>query len=41
MGCLATLPFDRMLVAQARAEGLTLMTRDSMLSRYGIAVMEA
>ena len=34
-------PFDRMLVAQARAEGLTLVTRDSLLSRYGIAVMEA
>jgi PIN domain nuclease of toxin-antitoxin system len=31
-------PFDRMLVAQARAEGLTLMTRDRRLQDYGIPV---
>jgi len=29
-------PFDRMLVAQARVEGLTLMTEDAKLRRYGV-----
>ena len=29
-------PFDRMLVAQAKAEGLTLVTRDRVLGRYGL-----
>ncbi len=33
-------PFDRMLVAQARVEGLTLVTHDSNLSRYDVAVLE-
>ena len=33
-------PFDRMLVAQAIAEGLTLITRDSWLRSYPIAVIE-
>lgn len=28
-------PFDRLLVAQARAEGLTLLTADRTLRRYG------
>jgi PIN domain nuclease of toxin-antitoxin system len=28
-------PFDRLLVAQAQSEGLTLMTTDKMLSKYG------
>jgi PIN domain nuclease of toxin-antitoxin system len=32
-------PFDRMLVAQALAEGLTLVTADSMLLRYGVSVV--
>lgn len=27
-------PFDRMLVAQAAVEGLTLLTSDALLSRY-------
>ncbi len=31
-------PFDRMLVAQARSEELTLMTRDRRLQDYGIPV---
>lgn len=30
-------PFDRILVAQAKAEGLTLITRDPALAEYGIA----
>ncbi len=28
-------PFDRMLVAQARIEGITLLTSDATLARYG------
>ena len=28
-------PFDRMLVAQARVEGMTLLTRDDRLQGYG------
>jgi PIN domain nuclease of toxin-antitoxin system len=31
-------PFDRMLVAQAQAEGLTLLTHDRALADYGSAV---
>lgn len=27
-------PFDRILVAQARAEGMTLLTSDAVLARY-------
>ena len=29
-------PFDRLLVSQARHEGLTLITRDEVLSKYPI-----
>jgi PIN domain nuclease of toxin-antitoxin system len=32
-------PFDRMLVAQAIAESLTLVTHDARLSQYGVATM--
>lgn len=34
-------PFDRMLVAQARAEGLTLVTSDRQLSAYDVPVLYA
>lgn len=34
-------PFDRMLVAQARLEGLTLVTRDSRIALYGVPVVAA
>jgi PIN domain nuclease of toxin-antitoxin system len=34
-------PFDRMLVAQALAEGLTLVTRDPVFSRYDVRTIEA
>lgn len=34
-------PFDRMLVAQARIEGFTVVTRDRPLPEYGIPVLEA
>ena len=32
-------PFDRILVAQALAEGLTLITKDASLARYGVPVV--
>jgi len=34
-------PFDRMLVAQAQHEGLTLLTSDARISRYGVATLPA
>ena len=34
-------PFDRMLVAQAMAEGLTLITRDATLRAYQVATIQA
>ena len=34
-------PFDRLLVAQALAEGLTLVTADPALGRYAVAVLDA
>jgi PIN domain nuclease of toxin-antitoxin system len=32
-------PFDRMLVAQALAQGLTLATKDALLARYGVPLV--
>lgn len=34
-------PFGRMLVAQARCEGLTLVTRDSNCQQYEVAILRA
>ena len=34
-------PFDRMIVAQARLEGLTLVTCDRALSRYEVEILRA
>lgn len=34
-------PFDRFLVAQAQAEGLTLVTKDVQIARYDIHTMSA
>jgi len=34
-------PFDRMLVTQARLEGLTIVTRDPAISLYQVAVLAA
>lgn len=34
-------PFDRMLVVQARLEGLTIVTADEILSTYGVATADA
>ncbi|MGI9008804.1 MAG: type II toxin-antitoxin system VapC family toxin [Streptosporangiaceae bacterium] len=34
-------PFDRMLVAQARCEGLTLVTRDPHCQRYEVPILRA
>ena len=34
-------PFDRILVAQTQAEGLTLVTRDANIPLYGVSTMTA
>ncbi len=34
-------PFDRLLVAQAMTEDLTVLTRDPAIARYGAAVIDA
>ena len=34
-------PFDRMLIAQALADGLTIVTRDKRFDAYGVALLPA
>jgi PIN domain nuclease of toxin-antitoxin system len=34
-------PFDRMLIAQAQVEGLTIVTRDRRFAAYDVAVLPA
>ena len=34
-------PFDRLLVAQARVESLTVVTSDPLITRYDVAAMAA
>jgi PIN domain nuclease of toxin-antitoxin system len=34
-------PFDRMLIAQARVERLTLLTRDAVIGQYDVSVVLA
>ena len=34
-------PFDRLLVAQAQLEGLTIVTRDPRIERYDVATLAA
>jgi PIN domain nuclease of toxin-antitoxin system len=34
-------PFDRMLIAQASVEGLTLVTHDRQFSRYDVPIIRA
>jgi PIN domain nuclease of toxin-antitoxin system len=34
-------PFDRMLIAQARAHGLTLVTNDKDITQYDVSTMNA
>lgn len=34
-------PFDRMLIAQAYTEGLTIVTRDKRFDEYGVALLPA
>jgi len=34
-------PFDRLLAAQASAEGLTLVTADPIFAKYGVPVLSA
>ena len=33
-------PFDRMLVAQAQHEGMTIVTMDTMIRRYAVAILD-
>jgi PIN domain nuclease of toxin-antitoxin system len=33
-------PFDRMLIAQARVEGMTLASSDATIRRYEVPVLE-
>jgi len=33
-------PFDRLLVAQAKAHSFTLATRDQIMATYGVAILE-
>ena len=34
-------PFDRLLIVQARAEGLTLVTADERIARYDVSLLPA
>ena len=34
-------PFDRMLIAQAMIEKLTLVTRDSLIAKYDVSLLKA
>ena len=34
-------PFDRMLIAQAQVESLTLVTRDPNMKAYGVPIIDA
>ena len=34
-------PFDRMLIAQAKVERLTIVTRDSIIEQYNIPIIKA
>lgn len=34
-------PFDRLLIAQARVEGLTMVTRGQVFADYGVALVKA
>jgi PIN domain nuclease of toxin-antitoxin system len=34
-------PFDRMLIAQAAAEGLSIVTHDRRLQQYGVGIVDA
>jgi PIN domain nuclease of toxin-antitoxin system len=34
-------PFDRMLIAQARCEGLTIVTGDRVFAAYDVPVLPA
>jgi PIN domain nuclease of toxin-antitoxin system len=33
-------PFDRLLVAQARQEGFTLVTADARIQRYDVGLLD-
>jgi len=42
VACRATTddPFDRMLIAQARRDGLTLVTLDRQIARYDVPIFK-
>ncbi|MBW2370863.1 MAG: type II toxin-antitoxin system VapC family toxin [Deltaproteobacteria bacterium] len=33
-------PFDRMIIAQAKSEGLIIITHDTIFNKYGIPILE-
>lgn len=34
-------PFDRLLIAQARTEGMTILTRDDIITQYDVSTLPA
>jgi PIN domain nuclease of toxin-antitoxin system len=32
-------PFDRLLIAQAQVEGMTILTADRSFARYGVEIL--
>lgn len=34
-------PFDRLLIAQARVEGMTILTRDNIITQYDVSTLPA
>ncbi|MBS1568841.1 MAG: type II toxin-antitoxin system VapC family toxin [Bacteroidetes bacterium] len=34
-------PFDRMLIAQAKVEGMKLLTADPQFNRYNVSILKA
>ena len=34
-------PFDQLLIAQAKVEGLTLVTRDKQIEKYDVPILQA
>jgi PIN domain nuclease of toxin-antitoxin system len=34
-------PFDRLLIAQARVEGMTILTRDNVIAQYDVLTLPA
>ena len=34
-------PFDRLVISQARSEGLTILTADERIGRYDVSLIDA